>query len=344
MNFAGATKYFRGESTDELVAAWMYDSDGKLKPFLFHQDQVSSTTAVSGHNGGTTQSVKYSAFGTVQSSTGASPNRQKYTGREDDGTGLMYYRARMYDPVIGRFVSEDPLGFEAGDVNFYAYVANNPVNANDPSGNVKKGVEKGVELMLWAKDTWNKAQIQAAQQKVDALSKLAAEGRLVKTPVQGGPSASSIWGSAGRTKPARSDIDHIQDKQLGGTNALSNLSPLDSSVNRSFGAQIGSQLRNYPVGTAVTAVGIFFSEAANAASNVTLGDVGQFLFDASPLRDLWDAVKIKGTGGCNSSGVCSDMINWNQIGPSSSFSPAGGGFLLYPNKANTNMLQSVYSK
>jgi YD repeat-containing protein len=47
-------KYFRGVSTDELVAAWMNDTDGKLKPFLFHHDNVTSTTAVSGHNGGTT--------------------------------------------------------------------------------------------------------------------------------------------------------------------------------------------------------------------------------------------------------------------------------------------------
>jgi len=44
-----------------------------------------------------------------------------------------YYRARYYDPEIGRFVSEDPLGFEAG-INFYAYVGNNPINRNDPSG------------------------------------------------------------------------------------------------------------------------------------------------------------------------------------------------------------------
>lgn len=56
-----------------------------------------------------------------------------FTGREDGGSGLMYYRARYYDPVIGRFVSEDPLGFAAG-VNFYNYVGGDPVNANDPMG------------------------------------------------------------------------------------------------------------------------------------------------------------------------------------------------------------------
>lgn len=53
---------------------------------------------------------------------------------------------------------------------------------------------------------------------------------------------------------------------------------------------------------------------------------------------------IKGTGGCSAGGVCSDQMNWDSLGPSSSYSPAGGGFLLYPNKVNTNMMQSVYSK
>ncbi len=49
------------------------------------------------------------------------------------------------------------------------------------------------------------------------------------------------------------------------------------------------------------------------------------------------------TGGCNN-GVCSDTFYRNPGTPTSSYTPAGGGFLLYPNKANANMMQSVYSK
>jgi RHS repeat-associated protein len=57
-----------------------------------------------------------------------------FTGREWDAeTGLYYYRARYYDPKIGRFLSEDPIGF-GGGVNFYAYVLNNPTNNTDPFG------------------------------------------------------------------------------------------------------------------------------------------------------------------------------------------------------------------
>ncbi len=56
---------------------------------------------------------------------------------------LYYMRARYYDPVVGRFISEDPLGFGGGDVNLYAYVQNNPVNKIDPRG-LQTGAETGV--------------------------------------------------------------------------------------------------------------------------------------------------------------------------------------------------------
>ena len=48
-------------------------------------------------------------------------------------TGLYYVRARWYDPHLGRFVSEDPIGL-AGGLNVYAYVGNSPLNGTDPSG------------------------------------------------------------------------------------------------------------------------------------------------------------------------------------------------------------------
>jgi|SRR5579863_2143292 len=45
-----------------------------------------------------------------------------------------YYRARYYDSVSGRFLSEDPIGFSSGDINVYRYSFNSPVNLDDPSG------------------------------------------------------------------------------------------------------------------------------------------------------------------------------------------------------------------
>lgn len=45
-----------------------------------------------------------------------------------------YHRARYYDPTLGRWLSEDPIGLLGGDASFYAYVLNDPINAMDPSG------------------------------------------------------------------------------------------------------------------------------------------------------------------------------------------------------------------
>jgi RHS repeat-associated protein len=51
-----------------------------------------------------------------------------------EANGLYYMRARYYDPEVGRFISEDPLGFDGGGVNLYVYGGNNPVLMVDPSG------------------------------------------------------------------------------------------------------------------------------------------------------------------------------------------------------------------
>jgi RHS repeat-associated protein len=61
-------------------------------------------------------------------------NTLTYTGREDDETGLKYYRARYYHPGLQRFISEDPISFAAGDVNLYGYVFNSPTGLRDPLG------------------------------------------------------------------------------------------------------------------------------------------------------------------------------------------------------------------
>ncbi|HEX8913938.1 MAG TPA: RHS repeat-associated core domain-containing protein, partial [Humisphaera sp.] len=57
------------------------------------------------------------------------------TGREyDPETGLYYYRARYYHPDLGRFLNRDPLLYDAGDLNLYAYCAGNPATRTDPDG------------------------------------------------------------------------------------------------------------------------------------------------------------------------------------------------------------------
>src|SRR5204862_4078770 len=76
----------------------------------------------------------YEAFGQTTTTGASSTNQRQYTGRENDGTGLYFYRARYYNPQLARFITEDPLDFTGGDANLYAYVWNSPVNLRDPLG------------------------------------------------------------------------------------------------------------------------------------------------------------------------------------------------------------------
>ncbi len=80
--------------------------------------------------------IVYNGFGNITSESNASfGDRYKWTGREWDAEAeLQYNRARFYDPAVGKWISRDPLGFEAGDSNLYRYVNNQPVMKTDPSG------------------------------------------------------------------------------------------------------------------------------------------------------------------------------------------------------------------
>jgi RHS repeat-associated protein len=70
----------------------------------------------------------------------AAGNPYLFTGRQfDPESGNYYYRARVYSPALGRFMSMDPLGFEAGDYNLYRYVENNPLRFVDPTGHAQYG-------------------------------------------------------------------------------------------------------------------------------------------------------------------------------------------------------------
>ena len=96
-------------------------------------NDLGSTLALTNDAGTVTTTYTYSPFGST-SITGPSTNPFQFTGRENDGNGLYYYRARYYSPSHSRFLSEDPLKFDGGDANLYAYVFNNPTNFVDPTG------------------------------------------------------------------------------------------------------------------------------------------------------------------------------------------------------------------
>ena len=102
--------------------------------YYYHPDGLGSITSLTNGSGQLVNSYVYDSFGNLSASTGTITNPFQYTAREfDSETGLYYYRARYYDPNVGRFRSEDPMRFMAG-INFYAYVFNSSINFIDPWG------------------------------------------------------------------------------------------------------------------------------------------------------------------------------------------------------------------
>ena len=97
-------------------------------------DALGSTVALGDGTGTLQTQYTYEPFGYAAQTGQANSSSYKYTGREDDGSGLYYYRARYYHPRLQRFIAEDPIGFEGGDVNLYGYVFNRPTVLNDPRG------------------------------------------------------------------------------------------------------------------------------------------------------------------------------------------------------------------
>lgn len=82
------------------------------------------------------------------------PSHYVYAGREADGSGLIYYRARYYDPATGRFSQRDPIGMDGGG-NDYVYVGGNPTNAIDPGGLAASDADDAKAVALSGKRYWD---------------------------------------------------------------------------------------------------------------------------------------------------------------------------------------------
>ncbi|MFQ6029467.1 MAG: RHS repeat domain-containing protein [Dehalococcoidia bacterium] len=96
-------------------------------------DAVRSTIGLTDSTGVSVTTYTYEPFGRASASGTLSANAFQFTGRENDLTRFYYYRARYYDPVLGRFLSEDPLK-QLRIGNLYAYAGSSPLTLVDPSG------------------------------------------------------------------------------------------------------------------------------------------------------------------------------------------------------------------
>jgi len=126
---AAVARYARTQNIDEPLAMLRSGATS-----YYHADGLGSITSLSNSAGSIANTYTYDSFGKLTASTRSLVNPFQYTARESDTeTGLYYYRARYYDSNVGRFASEDPIGFKS-DLNLYRYVRNKPINFRDPSG------------------------------------------------------------------------------------------------------------------------------------------------------------------------------------------------------------------
>jgi RHS repeat-associated protein len=105
--------------------------------YAYHYDAVGNTIAMTDETEGIVNSYAYTPFGILANENESVIQPFKFVGKYGvmtEPNGFYYMRARYYDTEIGRFISEDPIGFDGGDVNLYAYVGNNPVLLIDPDG------------------------------------------------------------------------------------------------------------------------------------------------------------------------------------------------------------------
>ncbi|MFD3739086.1 RHS repeat-associated core domain-containing protein [Streptomyces sp. NPDC058629] len=127
---AGATKATVAMSgLDEFLTR----TEG-TKTQVYLTDALGTVLGLANPDGTIATKYTYDPNGQPTTSGAASSNPYTFTGRENDGTGLLYYRARYYDPQTGRFISQDPIG-QAGGINLYQYALSSPTTYTDPTGN-----------------------------------------------------------------------------------------------------------------------------------------------------------------------------------------------------------------
>jgi RHS repeat-associated protein len=125
-------RYLFGPETNQALA----DTTSSGNTSWMLADQAGTIRDVVNSGGSVTDHVVYDPYGNIVSQTNsANQPRFGFDGMQlDSATGLYYDRARFYDAGVGRFISQDPTEFDAGDANLFRFVSNDPINFVDPTG------------------------------------------------------------------------------------------------------------------------------------------------------------------------------------------------------------------
>ena len=189
--------------------------------YLLLKDHLGSVRAVvNAHDGQVVQAIDFDALGrpTATSALGWQPFGFA-GGLQEAASGIVRFRARSYDPFIGRFLSRDPLGLAGGQTNLYQYALGDPVNNTDPSGLL---VSPSGELMVTHDPFIGKRPLsvdfvylrsESWAADVTPVSTLGAVGRLLTHWTQG----STYRHDASRSVANHATVDSTTDRDdLGG--------------------------------------------------------------------------------------------------------------------------------
>jgi len=330
-NFQLQDQYFRGVVVDEVVHGLHYDSEGNESGMTYHHDHLRSVTSLVESLGSAQATMQYGPFGNLIAETGNdNGNRLHYTGRELDDSGLYYYRNRYYDSEIGRFTTEDPKGFEAG-VNFYTYVKNNPLSGNDPYGLDVIGINAGGGFVA---DFINDALgLKGAESTIIGFDTETLEFSVL-TQSEIGVGKSTQSGSVGLFVNGVFVPGGVLDDLKGQGIQFSGSQELlkNKGVGVTFG--VTSPINNFnPENPLIFEFGIQPFGRGGSEAGFTISTAKE-QFRSSIIADTIQGAK----------NLLNDFSNFVTEGFRPPPSQANGGFVIYPNKPNTNMMQQVYSK
>ena len=236
---------------------------------------VSSFTNAAG--GATMKSNQlFGPYGNVRYNAGSLNTAKGFIGQYNDGTGLDYFNARYYDPIVGVFLSADTVQGNAQGMNPYGYVNGNPETHSDPSGHYM-----GTSIPL--------------SQQGGAIGYIVPNSGIITTEVNNGSYIGSITGINGQSTPTSGNMDvHTQTLQAAADpyNPLTdaNNSPL-AKLSRDIGLPALQQVWNDPNATwqdKLGAIWNFLGTNANNAFQLAM------IFGGGPEGDAGDVLAACG--------------------------------------------------